>query len=187
MVVNLCDPCVYTFVCFVGSSVALFMAVKIALTPSSSLRAVSTVTTTVRWEGTITPTWPYLPATGCSKWTAELCVILVVFRISVDTLISAPPLLLTQYRLASLPFLLFLPGSGMFDDGVYVYQIEPLQQTHSIVSYCSHREQRLLEYASCKCFCPAAHVGWPPAHMHIALPFLLFVESILITPGHSCF
>uniref|UniRef100_A0AAQ5ZLR1 ADAM metallopeptidase domain 23a n=1 Tax=Amphiprion ocellaris TaxID=80972 RepID=A0AAQ5ZLR1_AMPOC len=37
---------------------------------------------------------------------------------------------------------------GMFDDGVHVYLIEPLQQTHSIVSYSCHRE---LKYISHKC------------------------------------
>lgn len=58
-------------------------------TVCSSSRVVSTVITTARWEGKITPTWPYLPATACSKWTAELCVILAVFRISVETLFSA--------------------------------------------------------------------------------------------------
>lgn len=106
---------------------------------SSSLRVVSTVTTTARWEVTITPTWPYLPATGCSKWTA------VVFRIA---------LLLHFYRLTIdwlLCFAPFLPGSGMFDDGVYMYLIEPLQQIHSIVS-CPFTWE--LKHASYKRFLP---------------------------------
>lgn len=34
-------------------------------------RAVSTVTTTARWGGARTPTWPYPPAVGCSKWAAQ--------------------------------------------------------------------------------------------------------------------
>lgn len=113
---------------------------------SSSLRAASTVTTTARWEGTITPMWPYLPATGCSKWTAELCLILAR---SEYLWIHSSLLLLTQYRLSSLPSRLSLPGSGMFDDGVYMYLIEPLQQTHSIVSHSCRREP---EYVSHKGF-----------------------------------
>lgn len=172
--VSLHDLSLYTQVCVLCCQQCCFIyGCETASTLSSSPRGVSTVTTTARWEGTITPTWPYLPATACSKWTEELCVILVVFRISADTLIPAPPLLLTQYRLASLPFPLFLPGSGMFDDGVYMYLIEPLQQTHSIVSYSCHREQCLRQYASYICFYPAAHVGWPPPHRHIILPILL--------------
>ena len=70
----------------------------------SSLRVVSTVTTTARWGGTITPTWPYLPATGCSKWAAESCAILDVLRISLDIFICSPSLPLTHYRLASIFF-----------------------------------------------------------------------------------
>lgn len=40
--------------------------------------------------------------------------------------------------LSSLP--LSLPRSGMFDDGLHMYLIEPLQQTHLSVSYSHHKE-----------------------------------------------
>lgn len=38
------------------------------------------------------------------------------------------------------PLPLSLPCSGMFDDGLHMYLIEPLQQTHLSVSYSHHKE-----------------------------------------------
>lgn len=139
----------HSCVCYVSSIAALVICRCLLWccisTMSSSLRVVSTVTTTARWEGTTTPMWPYLPATGCSKWTAEMCVTLAVCRIFLDTLISARIDSVLTVSL-SLPLLVSLPGSGMFDDGLYMYLIEPLQQTHSIVSYSRHREAKYASY-----------------------------------------
>lgn len=48
-----------------------------------------------------------------------------------------PLLLLAGYPLPSpsLPFAPLSPASGMFDDGVHMYLMEPLRPTHSAVSY----------------------------------------------------
>lgn len=99
----------------------------------------STVTTTARWEGTITPTQPYLPVTVCSKWTSDFLFFLWNPRraqnISGCTHLCCLAPIDSVLTGVSLPFILPLPGSGMFDDGVHVYLIEPLQQNHSTVSY----------------------------------------------------
>lgn len=94
-----------------------------------SCRVVSTVTTTARWEGRRSPTWPYPPATACSKSlvASHTCCMDNICRDihrteSVSTVFSP---LCTSLS----------PGSGMFDDGVHTYLIEPLRQTHSAVSY----------------------------------------------------
>lgn len=96
-----------------------------------SCRVASTVTTTAGWEGTRTPTWPCPPATACSKSMvpSHICC--------VDKYLQrhSSLLLLTRYPLPSLPFAPLSPGSGMFDDGAHMYQIEPLRLTHSSVSY----------------------------------------------------
>lgn len=61
-------------------------------------RGVSTVTTTARWGASITPMWPYLPATGCSKWTSKLAVL----WISLKTLASPLHSFSTLFLLLSL-------------------------------------------------------------------------------------
>lgn len=104
------------------------------------LRAVSTAITTARWEATITPAWPYQPATACSKYTAVAAGVCVRCRLCWEYACGAlsSPALINSVSTALLSFFISLPlcpCSGMFDDGVHTYLIEPLQQTHPIVSY----------------------------------------------------
>lgn len=108
-----------------------------------------------------------------------------VFRISLDTLISAPQLLLTHYQMASLPSLLSLPGSGMFDDGVYVYLIEPSEQTHSIVSlFPLLASNRSVYHANVVSPCCSRHVSFLHTCTTCSLCFSLTfqTEDILTTP-----
>lgn len=63
----------------------------------------------------------------------RLPLILAVWTISAETFIPAPT---DSVSTAFSPLCTSLsPGSGMFDDGVHMYLIEPLRQTHSAVSY----------------------------------------------------
>lgn len=69
--------------------------------------------------------------------------------------------LLTQYRLPFSPFFISLPlrpSSGVFDDGVHTYLIEPLQQTHPIVSYSLHHV-RTSDFATVLAFHSEEHVN----------------------------
>lgn len=94
----------------------------------------------------------------------SLCINLAVFRISVDTVVSLS--IDSVSTVFSLFSSLSLPGSGMFDDGVYMYLIEPLQQTHSIVSYSCRPEE---QYCITQRFCPATNVASPSPRMHNSL------------------
>uniref|UniRef100_A0A671XZ03 ADAM metallopeptidase domain 23 n=1 Tax=Sparus aurata TaxID=8175 RepID=A0A671XZ03_SPAAU len=82
---------------------------------------------------------------------------------------------------------------GMFDDGVYMYLIEPLQQTHSIVSYSCRTEE---QYCITQRFCPATNVASPSPHIKLLMmvfilqmPRSVFEEmkylEIMIVSDHS--
>ena len=75
----------------------------------------------------------HLQRPAVSQWWP---LTLAVWTISAETFIL---LLLTRYRLPSLSFAPLLPGSGMFDDGLHMYLIEPLQPTHLAVSCSTKR------------------------------------------------
>uniref|UniRef100_A0A8C3AIN8 ADAM metallopeptidase domain 23 n=1 Tax=Cyclopterus lumpus TaxID=8103 RepID=A0A8C3AIN8_CYCLU len=60
---------------------------------------------------------------------------------------------------------------GMFDDGLYVYLIEPLQQTHSIVSYSCRRQPK---YVSHKGFDPLTSTS------HKTITFLIIAGVFFI-------
>lgn len=132
-------------------------------TVSSSLRVVSTVITTARWEGTIIPTWPYLPATACSKWTAELCVSIAVFRISVETLSFAP------IDSVSTVFSLFSSLSAWQRD---VWWWSPYVSNWTLTTDSFHCKlilsQRTVVWIAQR-FCLATHVASPPSYMHNTL------------------
>lgn len=154
--------CVQSFVCccFRYGWGLLWCSIS---TVSSSLRVVSTVITTARWEGTITPTWPYLPATACSKWTAELCVILAVFRVSVETLISAPiDSVLTVFS----PFSsLSAWQRDVWWWSLYVSNWTLTTDSFNRKLFLSQRTKMWIAQR----FCLATHVASPPSHMHNTL------------------
>uniref|UniRef100_A0A671XZ02 ADAM metallopeptidase domain 23 n=1 Tax=Sparus aurata TaxID=8175 RepID=A0A671XZ02_SPAAU len=81
---------------------------------------------------------------------------------------------------------------GMFDDGVYMYLIEPLQQTHSIVSYsCRTEEQYCITQRFCPLFSELDDLSWLKRRKKRAMPRSVFEEmkylEIMIVSDHSMY
>uniref|UniRef100_A0A3Q3QKV5 ADAM metallopeptidase domain 23a n=1 Tax=Monopterus albus TaxID=43700 RepID=A0A3Q3QKV5_MONAL len=80
---------------------------------------------------------------------------------------------------------------GMFDDGAYVYLIEPLQQTHSIVSHSCCREPKYASYIcfSTQLFSELDDLSWLKRRKKRAMPRSIFEEmkylEIMIVSDHS--